>query len=344
MTQSRGYSRVRRRAGVAAIAAALVTLAGCGGSDATQSADAGSDSSGGSSWQPTQGTYMEVPFAPGGGSDVFGRAMAQGFEQARDGLNMTVENRPAGSGAVGYSFLLSKEGNPNYLLASETTGVALPITTETPWTWEDFTPVMQVAADSNVLIVPADSPYTSLSQVVDALKQGTPVTMGLTGATSVDAIVTGLMEKKADVQFDRVIFQSGGEEVVGLLGGSVDMAMLNPSEVIGQIKAGTLKGLAVFADQRYDQAPLDTIPTAKEAGVDVSFVQYRGVFAAGGITDAQEKYWEQTVKMWTDSPEFTDYVTSNYLQKVLRPHDEFTSYLKDYEQTIQAALKTTGRD
>jgi putative tricarboxylic transport membrane protein len=282
---------------------------------------------------------MDVPFAPGGGSDVFGRAMAQGFEQAQPGLNVTTENHSGGSGAVGYSFLYSKKGDPYYLLPAETTGVALPLTTKTPWTWQSFTPVMQVAADTNLLIVPKGSKYTSLGQVITALKQGQHVTMGLTGATSVDAIVTGLMESKMGVKFDRVIYQSGGEEDRGLLDGSVDMAMLNPSEVIGELTAGALRSIAAFADQRFEQAPLDTIPTAKEQGVDVTFVQFRGLFAAGGISNAEEQYWEQTTKKWTDSPSFQKYLKDNYLKKAILPHDQFVSYLQTYEQTIKSVGK-----
>lgn len=300
-------------------------------------------SGGGGSFKPTQTVHMDVPFSPGGGSDVFGRAMAQGFEKVRPGLTVTVENRPAGSGAVGYSYLYSKRGNPYYILPSETTGVALPLTTKTPWTWRDFTPVMQVASDTNLLVVPKNSPYNNLGDVISALKQHQHVTMGLTGATSVDAIVTGLMEGQKGVKFDRVIFESGEEEVKGLLDGSVAMAMLNPSEVIGEIKSGDLRPIAAFAEKRYTQPPLDKVPTAKEQGVNVTFVQYRGLFAAGGLTDAEEKYWETTTRKWTQSPEFAKYLKDNYLQKDIRSHAEFVSYLKDYEKQVKAALAKNGR-
>lgn len=336
------YGRVRlgRRLTAATAVVALGALAaGCG----TNSSGGSGSSSGGESFKPSGTVHMDVPFAPGGGSDVFGRAMAKGFEQVRPGLTVTVENRPAGSGAVGYTFLYSKKGDPNYILPSETTGVALPLTTKTPWTWRDFTPVMQVASDTNILIVPKDSPYHNLGDVISALKQKKHVTMGLTGATSVDAIVTGLMETQKGVKFDRVIFQSGEEEVKGLLDGSVAMAMLNPSEVIGEVKSGDLRPIAAFAEKRYTQPPLDKVPTAKEQGVDVDFVQYRGLFAAGGLTSAQEKYWETTTKKWTQSADFAKYLKDNYLQKTIRSHSQFVSYLADYEKTIKAALAKNGR-
>jgi putative tricarboxylic transport membrane protein len=340
-----GPVRLGRRLTAATAVVALGALAaGCGtNSSGGSGGSGGSGSSGGESFKPTGTVHMDVPFAPGGGSDVFGRAMAKGFEDEQPGLTVTVENRPAGSGAVGYTFLFSKKGDPNYILPSETTGVALPLTTKTPWTWRDFTPIMEVASDTNLLVVPKASPYQNLKQVIADLKQNKHVTMGLTGATSVDAIVTGLMEGQKGVKFDRVIFQSGEEEVKGLLDGSVAMAMLNPSEVIGEVKSGDLRPIAAFAEKRYTQPPLDKVPTAKEQGVDVDFVQYRGLFAAGGITSAQEKYWETTAKKWTQSADFAKYLKDNYLQKTIRSHKQFVSYLADYEKTIKAALAKNGR-
>ena len=117
------------------VGAYALGLVGCGG-------QTGGGGGGGAGWEPTQDVVMIVPFEAGGGSDILGRAMASGMEKVRE-VNITVENRPSTTGAVGYSYLLEQQGDPHYLLASETTAVALPITTETPWTWEDFTPIGQ---------------------------------------------------------------------------------------------------------------------------------------------------------------------------------------------------------
>ncbi|MQA85995.1 MAG: tripartite tricarboxylate transporter substrate binding protein [Streptosporangiales bacterium] len=314
-----------------ALAVALAAgLTGCGGS----TAGGGS----GDAWEPERPVTIVVPFAPGGGSDVFGRALAKGIEEARPDIDVKVENRPGGSGAIGYSFLLSKQADPHYLIPSETAGVALPVTTDTPWTWSDFTPVMQIAEDVTLMVVPKDSPYQELQDVVGALKKGGQVRVGLAGATGLDAIVTGLMEQDQGVKYRRVTFDSGGEIVNALIGGDIDTAMLNPSEVIGQIKAGEVRPVAVFADSRYEDAPLDEVPTAEEQGVNVSFTQYRGVFAAGDITDAESAYWEETVRKWTQSPSYSKYLDDNFLRPVKRPHDEFVTYLKAYEKQLQGVL------
>ncbi|ABG03218.1 Twin-arginine translocation pathway signal [Rubrobacter xylanophilus DSM 9941] len=320
-------------AGGGALAGALV-FGGCAGG--------GGSGGGGSGWEPSRNVVMIVPFEPGGGSDILGRAMAAGLEEVREEVNVSVENRAGGSGAVGYSYLLEQRGDPHFLLASETAGVALPITTETPFRWTDFTPVAQIAEDATLLIVRRGSDYRSLQDVVDAAREGR-VTVGVAGATGLDTIVTSLVEEQTGVEFERVVFESGGEIVAALLGGDIDIASLNPSEVIGQLEAGKMRALAVFADERYERGMLAEIPTAREEGVDVSFTQYRGAFAAGGITPEQRQYWERAFVDWTKRQSYRKYIRDNYLISVVRTGEEFEGYLRDYEKTLEKVLGGQSR-
>jgi putative tricarboxylic transport membrane protein len=325
------------RVGGGALAGVYVLgLAGCGGQ-----AGGGGGEEGSGGWEPSRNVVMIVPFEPGGGSDVLGRAMAAGLEEVREGINVSVENRAGGSGAIGYAYLLEHRGNPHFLLASETAGVALPITTETPWTWEDFTPVAQIAEDATLLIVPQDSKFRSLQEVIEAANESR-VIVGVAGATGLDTIVMGLVEEETGVDFERVVFQSGSEIVTAMLGGEIDIASLNPSEVIGQIKAGDLRPLVVFAEERYEGGELADVPTAKEKGVDVSFTQYRGLFAAGGIDPEARKYWEEAIVDWTDTDSYDKYIKDNYLISVIRTGQEFEDYLKEYEQQVRTVLGGQG--
>jgi putative tricarboxylic transport membrane protein len=284
---------------------------------------------------------MIVPFEAGGGSDILGRAMAAGMEQVREGVNITVENRPSTTGAVGYSYLLEQQGDPHFVLASETTAVALPITTETPWTWEDFTPIGQIAEDATLLIVPQDSEFASLQDVIDAAEQSR-LTVGVVGTTGLDTIVFGLLEENAGVEFERVVFESGGELVTALLGGDIVMASLNPSEVIGQLEAGDLKALVAFAEQPYESGELADVPTAKEEGFDVAFTQYRGLLGPGGIQPEARTYWADALVAWTETDNFDKYIRDNYLISLIRTGQEFENYLQQYEKTIREVLGETG--
>ena len=321
-----------RASGGMVVGAYTLGLVGCG-----QAGGGG----GGAGWEPTQDVVMIVPFEAGGGSDILGRAMAAGMEQVREGVNITVENRPSTTGAVGYSYLLEQQGDPHFVLASETTAVALPITTETPWTWEDFTPIGQIAEDATLLIVPQDSEFASLQDVIDAAEQSR-LTVGVVGTTGLDTIVFGLLEENAGVEFERVVFESGGELVTALLGGDIVMASLNPSEGIGQLEAGDLKALVAFAEKPYEGGELADVPTAKEEGFDVAFTQYRGLLGPGGIQPEERQYWADALVAWTETDNFDKYIRDNYLISLIRTGQEFENYLQQYEKTIREVLGETG--
>jgi putative tricarboxylic transport membrane protein len=314
------------------VGAYALGLVGCGG----QTGGGG----GGGGWEPTQDAVMIVPFEAGGGSDILGRAMASGMEKVRE-VNITVENRPSTTGAVGYSYLLEQQGDPHFVLASETTAVALPITTETPWTWEDFTPIGQIAEDATLLIVPQDSEFASLQDVIDAAEQSR-LTVGVVGTTGLDTIVFGLLEENAGVEFERVVFESGGELVTALLGGDIVTASLNPSEVIGQIEAGDLKALVAFAEKPYEGGELADVPIAKDEGYDVAFTQYRGLLGPGGIQPEERQYWADALLAWTETDNYDKYIQDNYLISLIRTGQEFENYLQEYEKTIRKVLGETG--
>jgi putative tricarboxylic transport membrane protein len=320
-----------RASGGMIVGAYTLGLVGCGGQ---------TGGGGGAGWEPTQDVVMIVPFEAGGGSDILGRAMASGMEQVRE-INITVENRPSTTGAVGYSYLLEQQGDPHYLLASETTAVALPITTETPWTWEDFTPIGQIAEDATLLVVPQDSEFGSLQDVIDAAEQSR-LTVGVVGTTGLDTIVFGLLEERVGVEFEKVVFESGAELVTAMLGGDIVMASLNPSEVIGQLEAGDLKALAAFAENQYESGILADVPTAKQEGYDVSFTQYRGLLGPGGIQPEERQYWADALVAWTETGNYDKYIRDNYLISVIRTGQEFENYLQEYEQTIRNVLGKTG--
>lgn len=307
--------------------AGVVVLAGCGGAGG----------GGGGGFEPSRNVVMVIPFEPGGGSDILGRAMAGGLEEVRPEVNISAENRAGGSGAVGYSYLLEQRTDPHFLLASETAGVALPITTDTPFEWTDFTPIAQIAEDATLLVVDADSEFESLSDILEAARSGR-VTAAVAGATGLDTIVTALMEEEENVEFEQVVFQSGGEIVAAVLGGEVDIAMLNPGEVIGQLESGDMRAVVAFAEERYEGDLLSDIPTSVEEGVDAVFTQYRGLFAAGGITDEERQYWTDAIVEWTETESYQSYIGDNYLISTVRTGQEFEDFLTEYEETLRDVL------
>ncbi|WP_199904990.1 tripartite tricarboxylate transporter substrate binding protein [Nocardioides sediminis] len=308
--------------------AAVTLLAACGGAGGAEE---------GGDFSPRGDVTMLVPFAAGGGSDLAGRATAGALEAANGDLNVNVENKDGGSGAVGYAQFLGESGNGQYLLATETALLALPLGGTVDWTYEDFTPIMKIADDFTLMVAPQDAPYETCTDVVDAAKSER-IVAGISGATGLDNVVFTLTEQQTGVEFDRVSFESGGELTAALLGDQIDIASLNPGEVIGQLESGDIKALCAYADERYEYDELKDIPTASEQGIDVSFAQFRGVLAPGGIDDAAKDYWVEQMEAAIETDEYTTYVEDNFLQPNTAAGDEFAAYLEDNNTKLQEVL------
>lgn len=314
-----------RRAGIAVLSVVGLALTACA------MPSAGGDGS----FEPGEVT-MIVPFTAGGGSDASGRAIASGLEGVAD-ANISVENRDGGSGAVGYSYFLGQAGNGNTLLATETALLALPLTQDVEFEYTDFTPIMKVGDDYTLLVVKRDSEFKTCADVVDAAGSER-VVAGISGATSLDNVVITMVEQEMDVEFDRVPFESGSELVAALLGDQIEVASLNPSEVIGQLESGDLKALCALSEERYEYDELADIPTAKEQGIDVAFAQFRGFLAPGGVPESAEEYWVDAAEEFQATDAYTSYIEDNFMVAAPVYGTEFADYLEQYNADLAAAL------
>ena len=310
-----------------AATAALTLLAACGGSGGEEDGE----------FSPDGDVTMLIPFAAGGGSDLAGRATAAAMEAANDDLNINVENRDGGSGAVGYAELQGESGNDQYLLATETALLALPLSGVVDWTYEDFTPIMKIADDFTLMVTRADAPYETCSDVVEAAESDR-IVAGISGATGLDTVVFTLTEQQTGVEFDRVSFESGGELTAALLGEQIEIASLNPGEVIGQLESGDIKALCAYADERYEYEELKDIPTASEQGIDVSFAQFRGVLAPGDISDSAKAYWVEQMEAAVETDEYDTYIEDNFLQANTAAGDDFSAYLEENNAQLSEVM------
>lgn len=312
-----------------AIVVALATITLLAGCTAVSPESNDSDS-----FTPSGDVEMVVPAGAGGGSDIFGRAVAT----ATDGdPSINVVNREGGSGSVGYSYLLGKSGDPLILSTTENTILTAPLTLDVAFDYTDFTPIAMFAEDYAAIIVRDDSPYENCSDLLEdaANKQ---ILAGISGQTGVDTINVSLLEDEADVSFQRVPYDSGAELITGLLGGSIAFAPLSIGEVSGQVRAGDLRPLCVLAPERLASDDFAEVPTAIEEGYNVAYAQFRGVLAPGGITDEERQYWIDVLTEVAASDAFTNYIETNFLTERLLVGDEFLEFLVSSQEQLEDIL------
>src|ERR687897_987645 len=225
---------------------------------------------------PDQPIEFVVQYAPGGGSDNFARMITSIL--AQEGLSdatFNVINREGGSGSVGQAYVAGKEGD-NYTLMTMTSALVTgPIVLDLEHNYEDFTPIARLAADQLLIVVPADSEFQTIEDLLEAATAAPDeVSWGGTGLGGEDSLLLGQLEKASGANLNYISFESGGEVQVALLGGHIDVASSNPNEIIGQLEAGELRPLAVSGGaRRAGGADRPALPGKKS---DVLFPQTPG--------------------------------------------------------------------
>ncbi len=293
---------------------------------------------------PSRPIEIVVPYAPGGGTDNLMRMITGIIDENKlSPVPMNVVNKPGGSGAVGYSYLIGKKGNPYVVAGATPTIVSGKIEGRLPGDHRDgMTILMIVAIDELMLSVKSDSKYQTIEEFVKAAKERPgQLTVGGTATNSEDHIFTYLLEKAAGIKVKYVPFNSGGEVTGALMGGHIDAAVENPNEIIAQTEAKKAKNLAVAAKQRMKDDP--SVPTFKEKGYDFTWEQMRGVVGPADMGADAVKWWQDTLRKVTETPKWREqYIKRNLLTPVQWVGEEANEYLDGLRAKYEKALTEMG--
>ncbi len=289
---------------------------------------------------PSERLTYTIAFGPGGGNDRMSRTVVDILRKYElFDNNIVVENREGGSGAVGFSYVAGKAGDPYRLTSTSGNFIGTPLVADTDWTFADFTPIGLLASDAMLLVVRSDSDFGDVGAFVDAAKAGR-VTIAGSGSAGPERVTAALFANAAGIEFEYVPIGSGGELVTALTSGSVDAVVANPSEVSGQLEAGTLKALAFSDTARSTNNP--DVPTFMELGYDFSFSLPRGVVMPNDLDPAVQDWWIETLKKVIDTPEWEEYLVKNGMSGNPIWGDEFAAYLEDTSTKYRATLVEIG--
>ena len=295
-----------------------------------------------SNWKPDRPVEFVVQAAAGGGSDIFARTVGKILTSEKIlTVPVNVVNKPGGSGAVAYSYLRGKRGDPHVIATATSSYLTTPIQGHSPVSYKDFTNTAVLCVEDYVGVVRTESPYKTLKDIVEAArKKPNGIRIGGSSVGSSDNIIENRLEKAAGIQLNYIVFQSGGEVNAALLGGSVDLASPNPSEAAQLIQAGRLRPLAMFSPERLEKWP--NVPTAREQGFNVTLEQHRGVIAAGGLSKDQALFWQDAMVKLFQTAEFKKYMNDNGLRPLLKVGDDSEKYVAEQNQFYTEILTELG--
>jgi len=295
-------------------------------------------------WKPTKTLEVIIHTAPGGGNDLLARAVAQMMEKEKLlPVRMQVVNKPGGNGAVAAAAIAEKKGESHTLGFITSAWIANPLTTsEAKVTVHDLLPVANLLRDPALFAVRADSPYKTLKDFIDAAK-AKPGQLKQSGGsvTSRDNIIRNTLQASTGAKWVFVSFQGGGERLAALLGGHVDIMVIEPQEAGEQIRAGKLRVLAQIADKPLAAYP--NVPTLKQAGFDVvATPQIRAVVAPKGMPKEALAYYEDLFLKLHLTPSWKKYVEDFMLEDAYSSGADLGKSIDVIEKDIRTQFQLAG--
>ena len=293
---------------------------------------------------PTKNIEVVVPFAPGGGTDNMMRMITGIMEENKWApVPVNVNNRPGGSGTIGFSYLINKKGDSHVIAGATPMIVSGKLQGRLPGNHRDaITVLMIVAIDELMLSVRSESPYKTVEEFVNAARaKPGQLTVGGTGTHNEDHIFAHLFEQAAKIKLKYVPFNSGGEVTAALMGGHIDAGIMNPNEIVAQVEANKAKNLAVAARKRMTGAP--DVPTFAEKGYPFYWEQMRGVVGPAGMAPEAVAWWQDTLKKVTATKKWQEeYIKGNLLTPTTWTGEEANKYLDGITGDYESALAALG--
>ncbi|HJQ62954.1 MAG TPA: tripartite tricarboxylate transporter substrate binding protein [Burkholderiales bacterium] len=295
-------------------------------------------------YKPERTVEFMVHSGPGAGNDVFARSVQGVLEKLKlVPQSIQVLNKTGGGGLVAMSYLDEKKGEVNPLAVFTSVWWVNPqIRKEAKITMTDLTPIARLVLEPAVLTVSAGSPYKTVKDFIEAAKKN-PGKLKQSGGslTSRDNTTRFLLMKETGANWQFISMKSGGERVAALLGGHVDMYMMEPAEALEQIRAGKIRVLATLMNKRIPALP--DVPTLQEQGYKVPEVpQPRGFVGPPGMPKNAKAYWEGVFTKMHDSSLWKDFLKENYYEDGFMVGAPLEKFVKEYTQQTRGILQEAG--
>lgn len=295
-------------------------------------------------FKPTKPVEFIVHTGPGGGADVLARFIAQVIEKENLApVRFTVNNRDGGGGLRAMAYVAEKKGDTHAIAVFTGNWLTNPLVrAEAKFTVKDMTPVVRLVLEPAVVAVKADAPFKTLKDFIDAAKKA-PGTLKQSGGsnTSRDNVVRQLLMKETGANWAYISFPGGGERIAALLGGHVNMMVIEPQEAGEHIRAGSMRVIAQVSDKRLAGFP--NVPTIKEAGFDIPNVeQVRGIVMPPGVAPDVVAYYEDLFQRLVKTPTWRKYLEDQQFQDGFQKSADLAKFFDAYTKQMRGILEEAG--
>jgi putative tricarboxylic transport membrane protein len=284
-----------------------------------------------------------APAAPGGGWDQTARSLQQAMTAEKLVKSAQVINIPGAGGTVGLAQFINNKGDGNTLMVNGFVMVGAILLNKSPVSLSQVTPIARLTEETQVIVVPANSPIKDAKDLAAAVKKDVArVTFAGGSAGGADHIMAGMFVGAAGgdpSKVNYVPFSGGGESLAAIMGGRVTAGISGYGEYEGQIKTGRLRAIGVSSPQRL---PGVNVPTFKEQGIDLVLTNWRSVVAPPGITPDQRIALDQLMERTVKSKAWQEQLKQKGWDDAFLPANAFATFLKEEIVRVGGVLKSLG--
>lgn len=288
---------------------------------------------------------LHIPANPGGGWDTTGRSLGKAMLDAKLASTVTYENKGGAAGALGLApFLSSAKGDANQIMVMGAVMLGGLISSKSPLDLMQATPLARLTTEYNVFVLPANSPFKSMAEVVEQLKKDPGSVKWAGGSRGATEHIAAAMIASAvgvdPAKINYVAFRGGGEATASILGGNVTIGGSGYSEFAEYIETGKMIPVAVTSAERLPNAK--DVPTLKEQGIDVEIGNWRGVFGAPGISAEQRQGLVDLIKATLETDGWKEALEKNGWTPAVITGDEFTKFVEAEFANLRDVMSKSG--
>jgi len=256
---------------------------------------------------PEKPVKLVVSYPVGGSTDLMARLMGQKMSEIW-GQPVIIESKVGASGSIGMEYA-ARQPNDGYtfVMGNLQSATVNPLMSKVPYVIDkDFAAVAITAMGPNILVVPANSPYKNLNDVIaDAKANPNKVSYGTSGAGSVSHLAGELISRQAGIKMVGVPYKGGGQAITDVISGQLHIMVSDALPASQHIKSGRLRALAITSEKR--SALFPEIPTFAEAGLDgIVALNWWGIFLPAGTPQSVIDNYNATLAKIAINPELKD--------------------------------------
>jgi putative tricarboxylic transport membrane protein len=292
---------------------------------------------------PSKPIELVVHTGPGGGTDLVARVVADILVREKlVSQPVTVANRTGGGGAIAYTYIKSKRGDPHTIMTVASMAMLTQtVRPELKLGLENYTPIAFLAQDPQAVLVSADSPYKTLKDLIEAgRREPNALVASITSPGGTGRLLVWLLERETGARFKTVSFKSGADALMQVMGGHTHFSTENISEGYSAVSGKKLRVLAVTSRTRLPIVP--DAPTLIELGYKIHVGTERGFAMPADVPKEAAAHMERLLRRVYDSAAWKEQAERNMYENIWMGSADYTKHLAERRVLVQDFLQAVG--